>query len=180
MKKGVRGLLEVCKNGGCRREKERGPRADQQRGGAATYMWGLSGAAAAAAARAHCQSPRLRSIALPRASLQAQLLILMHNSEPSGHSLPHLLQCPPPPHPVPLDSVLSGVYDNSKAARVDEKNNNDRTPHANSKLHNAEESCRGVLLSLSFSSTRAALLFSSIPYVWHTLRRHCRGASKIM
>jgi hypothetical protein len=87
---------------------------------------------------------------------------------------------PPPPHPVPLESVLSGVDENSKAARVDENNNDDRTPHAHSKLHNAEESCRGVLLSLSFSSTRAALLFSSIPYVWHTLRRQCRGASKIM
>ena len=36
---------------------------------------------------------------------------------------------------------MTGVDEKSKAARVDEKNNDDRTPHGHSKLHNAVESC---------------------------------------
>ena len=47
----------------------------------------------------------------------------------------------PAPHPVRLESVLTGVDEKSKAARVDEMNNDDRTPHGHSKLHNAVESC---------------------------------------
>jgi hypothetical protein len=41
--------------------------------------------------------------------------------------------------------VLSGVDQKSKAARVDEKNNDDRTPHGHSKLHDAVESCHHYL-----------------------------------
>jgi hypothetical protein len=81
---------------------------------------------------------------------------------------------PAPPHPVPLHSVLSGVDENSKAARVDEKNNNDRTPHANSKLHNAVESCYHYLSHPHeplYSSPRYRMFGTA------TLRRHCRGAS---
>ncbi len=39
------------------------------------------------------------------------------------------------------DSVLLGVDEKSKGVRVDEKSNDDRTPHDHSKLHNAVESC---------------------------------------